>query len=198
VDLATTHGAARHTVRAALRALAAEGLVVIEPNRGARVAGLGQLEVAGLHALRVILEVGAARMALERGGGRLPAAVHARADAFAALCRRDPEPPWSDIVTAHGELHEALVAAAGHPRVTAAHRGLSTELRLFLVQARPHFSARGLADDHLALLAGLEAEGTDALERHLQASARALTGAPPSSPAAAPAAPACRGRPVTI
>jgi DNA-binding GntR family transcriptional regulator len=128
----------------------------------------------------------------------LPAAVHDRAAAFAAVCRRDPEPPWSEIVTAHGELHEALVAAAGHPRVTTAHRGLSTELRLFLVQARPHFSARGLAEDHLALVAGLEAEGTDALERHLHASARALTGAPPSSPAAVPAAPGSRARPATI
>jgi hypothetical protein len=82
--------------------------------------------------------------------------------------------------------------------VTAAHRGLSTELRLFLVQARPHFSARGLAEDHLALVAGLEAEGTDALERHLQASAGALTGAPTSSPAAAPVAQGSPGRPATI
>ena len=197
VDLATTHGAARHTVRAALRALAAEGLVVIEPNRGASVARLGPEDVAGLHALRVILEVGAARMALERGGGRLPAAVHEQAAALAAVCRRDPEPPWSEIVTAHGELHEALVAAAGHPTgdgrpPRAVHRAAAV-----LVQARPHFSAHRLADDHLALVAGLEAEGTAALERHLEDSATVFGTAPVSSPAAVPAAPAPPARTAT-
>ena len=40
LELAEAYGVARHSLRAALRALAAEGLVVIEPNRGARVAAL--------------------------------------------------------------------------------------------------------------------------------------------------------------
>ena len=40
LELAEAYGVARHSLRSALRALAAEGLVAIEPNRGARVAGL--------------------------------------------------------------------------------------------------------------------------------------------------------------
>ena len=40
LELAEAYGVARHSLRAALRALAAEGLVTIEPNRGARVARL--------------------------------------------------------------------------------------------------------------------------------------------------------------
>ena len=40
LELADAYGVARHSLRAALRALAAEGLVTIEPNRGARVASL--------------------------------------------------------------------------------------------------------------------------------------------------------------
>ena len=39
LELADAYGVARHSLRAALRALAAEGLVAIEPNRGASVAG---------------------------------------------------------------------------------------------------------------------------------------------------------------
>ena len=39
-ELSRVYDVARHTVRAALRALEAEGLVVIEAHRGARVAAL--------------------------------------------------------------------------------------------------------------------------------------------------------------
>ena len=38
IELADAYGVARHSLRAALRTLAAEGLVAIEPNRGASVA----------------------------------------------------------------------------------------------------------------------------------------------------------------
>ncbi len=72
-------------------------------------------DVLGLYALRGILEVGAAEIALERGEGRLPAPVHAAAQAFAALCcSRDP-PAWSRVVVAHNAVHAAIVAAAGIP-----------------------------------------------------------------------------------
>jgi DNA-binding GntR family transcriptional regulator len=39
-ELTERYGVARHSVRAALRSLAAEGLVTIEPHRGASVASL--------------------------------------------------------------------------------------------------------------------------------------------------------------
>jgi DNA-binding GntR family transcriptional regulator len=44
-ELTARFGVARHTLRAALRALAAEGLVRVEPNRGARVARLSAEDV---------------------------------------------------------------------------------------------------------------------------------------------------------
>jgi DNA-binding GntR family transcriptional regulator len=170
-ELAGAHDVARHTVRAALRALQAEGLVVIEAHRGARVAFLGPGEVQGLYELRQVLETGAVRLALQRGGGRLPAAVHARAAAFAALCRRRPAPPWREVVAEHDLLHRALVGAAGSERIARAHASLSAELQLFLVQGRPAFPLEQLAADHLALVAGIDAEGLPALERHLAQSA---------------------------
>jgi DNA-binding GntR family transcriptional regulator len=174
--LADAHDAARHTVRAALRQLAAEGLVRITPNAGARVASLAPQEIADLSATRTLLEVGAARRALALGDGRLPAGAHAAAERFAVLCR-SPSPGWGAIVVAHARFHEALVAAAGSPRLTRAHAALSAELALFLVQGRPHFSAEALAADHLALVAALERDGPGALEAHLAASAAALLGA---------------------
>ena len=44
IELTEGYGVARHSLRAALRQLQAEGLVTIEPNRGARVAELTELE----------------------------------------------------------------------------------------------------------------------------------------------------------
>ena len=88
--LSSEYEVARHSLRSALRTLQGEGIVQIEPNRGARVKSLSEEDVRGLSELRMALEVEAARIALERGGGALPANVHRSADRLAALCRRSP------------------------------------------------------------------------------------------------------------
>ena len=85
-ELVERYGVARHTLRAALRQLAGEGLVTIEPHRGATVARLGPDEVRDLYELRAALELEAAHLALERHGGRLPDPVHAALAALAAAC----------------------------------------------------------------------------------------------------------------
>jgi DNA-binding GntR family transcriptional regulator len=90
--LCAQHGVARHTARAALRALAAEGLVRVEPHRGARVAALGPDDVRSLYELRAALELEAAHLALERHGGRLPEAVHAGLSRLQEACR-GADPP---------------------------------------------------------------------------------------------------------
>jgi DNA-binding GntR family transcriptional regulator len=174
--LAAEHDVARHTVRAALRALAADGLVRIEPNRGAGVTALSAADIADLHAARSVVERGAVELALARHGGRLPPAVHAAAGALVACCRAEPAPAWREVVAAHGALHEALVAAANSPRLARAHAALAAELALFLVQGRPHFALETLATEHLQLVAGLERDGPRALSAHLEASASTLLG----------------------
>ncbi|MBI5105825.1 MAG: GntR family transcriptional regulator, partial [Solirubrobacterales bacterium] len=154
-DLADEHGVARHTVRAALRTLADEGLVTIAPHKGARVAGLDAEDVVALYELRTALEVEAAHLALARHGGRLPPTVHEAADVLARACRR-PRPRWSTVSRAHGDLHTAIVRAARSPRIQAVHDRLTAETRLFLLHIRPHYTFDRLADEHLQLVADLE------------------------------------------
>jgi DNA-binding GntR family transcriptional regulator len=172
-ELQETYGVARHSLRAALRALAAEGLVRLEPHRGAHVARLTADDVRWLYELRAALELEAAHLALERHGGRLPAAVH---DALADLQRacRATDAPWSAVNEAHAALHQAIVAASGSPRIVAAHSALSGEMRLFLLQLQPHLPLDRLAADHVALVEGLEEEGTSVLREHLRAAAEEL------------------------
>lgn len=170
-ELLEAFGVARHSIRAALRALAAEGLVRIEPHRGAHVANPTRDEIRWLHELRAALELEAAHLALERNGGRLPDAVH---EALARLQAACDGTSWAAMTEAHGALHAAIVEAARSPRIAAAHAALSGEMRVFLMALRPHLEPAELAADHVALVRGLESEGPAVLRDHLRRSAETL------------------------
>lgn len=176
-ELSDNYRVARHSARAALRTLAAEGLVRIEPNRGAQVTTLGPDELRGLYELRTALEVEAARLALERHDGRLPIEVHQAVRRLAAVCGQK-RPSWSAMIDAHDPVHAALVAAAASPRIARAHAALATETRLFLVGLKPSWTPERMAEGHRALVEGLETRGPDALREHLTESADALLLAP--------------------
>jgi DNA-binding GntR family transcriptional regulator len=176
LELAEAYGVARHSLRAALRDLAAEGLVTIEPNRGARVAQLTAADLGPLFELRTALELEAARLALERHGARLPKAVHDAVRLMAAVCAQ-AHPPWSAVVDAHDHVHSAIVAAAGSPRIERAYAALAGELRLFVIQLKPSWPLDRMAEHHERLLADLEREGPAPLRAHL-AEGRASIGAP--------------------
>ena len=165
--LSDAYEVSRHTLRAALRVLASEGLVQIVPNHGATVAQLADADLVSLFELRTALESEACRLTLERNGGKLPATVHDRLDALIRACR-SRKSEWHEIADAHARFHEALVAAADSPRIEGAYTRLATELNLFLVQLRPVWSRRRMIDHHRSLVADLETNGdTDALRRHL-------------------------------
>jgi len=171
--LAQEYDVARHSLRSALRALEAEGIVRIEPNRGARVTALSADDVRGLAELRTALEVEGARMALEAGGGRLPERVHTAAERLASLCRR-ARPSWGAVAQAHEAFHHEIVLAANSPRLAAVHRQAGTELRLFVLQLPPSWTFERIADDHLCLVRDLERSGADALRPHIAESTAAL------------------------
>jgi DNA-binding GntR family transcriptional regulator len=180
-ELTDAYGVARHSVRAALRALAADGLVQIEPNRGASVARSDDAAIAGLFELRTALEVEAARLALERHRRRLPADVREAVAELRAVCER-PRPAWGDVAAAHNEVHLALVRASGSERIARAYGALAGELLLLLRQLKPHWTLARMAVDHERLVDDLEREGPDALRAHLAASRAAVTGSASRSP----------------
>ena len=151
----------RHTLRAALRELAVEGLVRIEPNRGASVARLDEADIQGLYELRAALELEAAHLALERHDGRLPTRGRRR--------RRPPDgrpagrsrPSWHAVAAAHATVHGSIVSAAGSRRIEASYAALARELQLFLVQLRPVWSLERMVTHHEALIVELEREGPE-------------------------------------
>jgi DNA-binding GntR family transcriptional regulator len=174
-ELVKRYDVARHTLRAALRVLQAEGLVAIEPNRGARVARLDPAALHDLFALRLALEREAAALTLAAHDGRLPPAVHAAAERLDAVAGRR-RAAWADVAEAHNDVHRALVHAAGAPRISRAYDALETEMRLFVTQLRPAWTRERLGPDHLQLLAAIEHDGPDVLREHMAEAERALAG----------------------
>ncbi|MBJ7328438.1 MAG: GntR family transcriptional regulator [Solirubrobacteraceae bacterium] len=173
-ELTERYAVARHTLRAALRQLHAAGLVTIEPNRGARVAELDPSELRDLFALRLALEREAAQLALERNDGALPPPVHAAADRLADLAASS-RASWARVAEAHNDVHTAIVAAGGAPRIVRAYDALAAELALFTMQLRPVWTRDRLGPDHVALVRAIERDGPDVLRAHVQESLAALT-----------------------
>jgi DNA-binding GntR family transcriptional regulator len=166
-ELTDRYRVARHSVRAALRALAAEGLVVIEPNRGASVARLDADGIRSLFELRTALELEAAHLALDRNES-LPETVHTAVRRLREVCSR-PSPPWGEVAQAHDDVHLALVRASGSERIQRAYDSLAGEMRLFVMALRPHWSLERMAAQHEELVEQLESQGPEALRDHLRA-----------------------------
>jgi DNA-binding GntR family transcriptional regulator len=108
-DLAEELGVSRTPVREALRRLAAEGLVEMRTNRGARVADVDQAGMRVSYEARTVIEPGAARLA----AGEQLAEPLARMRAAVAAQRRSLRNVRRSF-EANREFHLALAAASGN------------------------------------------------------------------------------------
>ncbi len=173
--LSTELGVSRVPVREALRGLSMEGLVRLEPNRGASVAEITSEMVAELVEVRTLLE------ALERLAGRAPPrsrdrrrpARHAEARqrrgavrlarSARAAQRRVPRAPGRSQPQLRAVRHHALPARAHLPR---------------LLHQRPRARARDDWKEHAGILAAV-IDGDEELaallaSRHVQNAAAAF------------------------
>lgn len=176
---AERYGASRHTVRAAFQRLVAERLAVAEPYRGVRVTEFGPEQVVALQQLRAALEAEAVRIANDRFDGVWPS--EAVAPALAALDRladlaASNTDDWLEVERVHADFHHALVEASGSARIVEAHAALGSELLLFLLYVRPHYTLTELVTEHRALLADVQQRGSAAIHAHLAHSTRLLLG----------------------
>ncbi|MGY1621113.1 GntR family transcriptional regulator [Geodermatophilus sp. SYSU D00965] len=120
VELAERLGVSRTPVREALSRLAAEGLVELVPNRGARVATWTVAELEGVFDLRSSLEP-------QLTAHAVPNATPADVDALDALATRmhevgspGPDQDLEALVPLNRAFHDRLVALAGHPTLASA------------------------------------------------------------------------------
>jgi len=111
-DLAAEFGVSRTPVREALRRLAAEGLVDLFANRGARVATASEEQLRSSYETRLVVEPGAARIAAERRLetplARMRTAIREEEQAGRSTAK---------LFKANRDFHLALVEGTGNPEL---------------------------------------------------------------------------------
>jgi DNA-binding GntR family transcriptional regulator len=151
VPLAEAFGTGRSAIREALSALAQEGLVISERNRGTRVRELSPADLIDVYRARDAIETAAVAMALERGAVDL-APLRQALDELRRVSDRDGfESPSQALIAADIDFHRTLVALAQSPRLSRAHEPLAAESQM-LLNWHPVYSGSDYVDDHQRLL----------------------------------------------
>jgi DNA-binding GntR family transcriptional regulator len=123
VELAERLGVSRTPVREALTRLAAEGLVEITPNRGAKVTSWSVGELEAVFELRAALEPRLTGLAVPRATPSDADALDALAAEMSAVGAPGPRQDLDALVPLNRAFHGRLVALAEHPAMASALAG---------------------------------------------------------------------------
>jgi len=166
-ELAANFGVSKIPVREALLQLVAEGLVVLQLNRGFAVAHLAADEANEILEIRAILECEALRLAMASiGEAEIKEATKIldEAESASSLDR------WSDLNWA---FHHALYGAAKRPRLFALLRQIGNQTDAYIRVLISNSNYRGQAErEHRAILAAVSVGNLEAasllLGRHIR------------------------------
>lgn len=157
-ELAERLGVSRTPVREALNRLAAEGLVEIVPNRGARVSSWTVSELEAVFELRATLEPRLTALAVPHAG---PADVDRLEELAAGMLDVGSPGPGQDldaIVPLNRAFHGRLVALADHPAMATALAGaIHAPIVLRNFHAYDDASLRRSLGHHLEIVAAVRA-----------------------------------------
>jgi DNA-binding GntR family transcriptional regulator len=129
------YGVGGSPIREALMRLEAEGLVILEQNKGFRVAPVSREQLLDLTRTRIEIEAIALRWSIEEGGVEWEAEL---LGAFHRLSRRKKtERGNASAINAewfreHRKFHAALVAASGSPTLEAIRAGLFAQAERYV------------------------------------------------------------------
>lgn len=170
--LAAEFGVSRIPVREALFQLEAEGLVRIEPHKGAVVAGFDRAEIDDVFDLRLLLEP----RLLAQSGPRLTAAdfdqIAALDSAFAEAIASQDVARWGEL---NAQLHLSLYRHAAQPRTLAIVTALlQSSDRYTRVQMNREPALVRAQREHRRLIALLRAGHTDEACAFLRAHVEAV------------------------
>ncbi|MCX7341299.1 MAG: GntR family transcriptional regulator [Hyphomicrobiales bacterium] len=160
-ELCERFGVSRTPLREALKVLAAEGLVDLAPNRGARVARISPEAVEELFPIMGMLEALAGELCIERMGSAdlaLLEALHARMVAHWRACE------WVPYGRLNRQVHEEIFRIAGNGALAALYQSLliRTHAIRFMARKTPERWAEAV-DDHDRIMGALRARDAAAL-----------------------------------
>ncbi len=163
-DLSLRYGSGISPLREALTRLAATGLVLIEDQKGFRVAPMSRADLLDLTGVRQRLESWALGEAIARGDVEWEARIVSAHHRLARLSRTAPgdgralDDTWESL---HQDFHRALVSACGSPWLLHFRNVLADQAsryrRLSVAYAE---AARDIAAEHAELMAAVLARDT--------------------------------------
>jgi DNA-binding GntR family transcriptional regulator len=155
-DLCERFSVSRTPLREALKVLAAEGLIELLPNRGARVRQFSEADIRHLFEVIAGLDFAAGRLACARISDAEIAAIEAlHLEMYTHYLRRE----LHDYFRLNQQIHQAIVNAAGNPVLSANYANLNAVLR------RLRFSANLVRRDRLSDAMREHEQMVDALRR---------------------------------
>lgn len=164
--VAARYAAGLASARAALRHLAAVGLVEARPRRGHVISQVRVRDVREVYQLRLVLEPLAARLA----AGRIDATeLRRREEASLTAFRRNTGEP--SIAIDHNRwFHRSIAEASGNSRLERQLEELHGEMERFAMIGLTLGSQVGkMLDQHMPIVEALEARDADAAERAARA-----------------------------
>ena len=169
-DLTEQYGISRGSLREAIRRLAAEGIVELHHNRGARIVQLSSKEIHGLYAVREALEALAAQLAAEnisKSGRKKLESLMRMADA--AVNQGDAE----RYVEINERFHETIVEQSGNPTLIQLIKQLHTPVLRFQLRSFMNRSVLWRShEDHQKIVSAIYAGDSSAARRAMQAHIR--------------------------
>jgi DNA-binding GntR family transcriptional regulator len=186
-ELTEQYATSRFVLRNALTTLANEGLVELQPNRGARIREISVAEAIEITEIRRAVEGLVAARAAGRITDQEAAELRALGEEMTVVVQRADMLRYSEL---NATLHSKIRAIARHPSATKIIEQLNGQLvrhqfRLALVPGRPSVSL----PEHLAIIdavcAGNPRKAERAMQAHLTSVLKALTAFASSSAAQA-------------
>lgn len=158
VELAERLGVSRTPVREALTRLAAEGLVELVPNRGARVASWSVAELEGVFDLRSALEPRLTGYAAPRARPDDVALLDELAAQMIAVGLPGPNQDLDALVPLNRRFHGRLVTIADQPALATALAGaIHAPIQLRNFHAYDEASLRRSLAHHVEIVAAIRA-----------------------------------------
>lgn len=160
-ELCASFGVSRTPLREALKVLASEGLVVLQANRGARVAEVTREEIENTFPVLAMLEQLAGELACKNIDEAGLAKIEERHDAMVKAFRDGDHQTYFQ---ANQDIHNALIEAAHNEILDSHHRLLASRVRRarFMANLSDERWAQAI-EEHEAMMEKLRRRDADGL-----------------------------------